>query len=95
MEVELSEENVENFEIFRFLSQKNPGACSVIVELIKNVEHKELVVFLKKIIVKNILGARLWYVYKNECNHDIKQLIEKDLTPFDDKYFYEKFEQFI
>lgn len=91
----ITEENIENFEIFRILSQNNPGACSVIFELIKKIEHRELSIFFNKIIINNILGTRLWYIYKNECNMNINELIEKDLTPFTDTYFYEKFEKYL
>lgn len=95
MDIKPSKEDVENFELLSVLTQNNPGACNIVIELIKNIEGEELSIFFNKIIIKNILGARLWYIYKNECNHNIRQLVEKDLTPFNDKYFYEKFEKFI
>jgi len=91
----ISEENNDNFELFRVLSKGNPGACSVLMELIENVDNKILDNFLYKILDKEILGSRLWYIYKNECNRNINELINKDLTLFTDDYFYEKFEKYI
>lgn len=93
--INITEENVEDFQIFCFLSQGNPGACSILLRLIKNINNIELSIFLNKIISKAILGPRLWYIYKNECNNDINELIAKDLTPFDNEYFYEKFEKYL
>jgi len=94
-DITITEDNVEDFKIFCFLSQGNPGACNILMNLIKNINHNELPNFFNRIISKAILGARLWYIYKNECNSNINELIQKDLTPFDNKYFYEKFEKFL
>lgn len=91
----ISEENIDNFELFRALSKGNPGACNVLLELMTNIDNVKLDNFFIKILDKQILGSRLWYIYKNECNRNINELIEKDLTPFTDSYFYEKFEKFL
>ena len=55
-------------------------------------EPEFLYEFYKKLIDNKITGSRLWYIYKNECFKDIDELISKDLTPFTDSYFYEKFD---
>jgi hypothetical protein len=94
-QISISEDNVDDFHIFCFISQGNPGAFSILMNMIKNIDHNELSIFLNNIISKEILGARLWYIYKNECNNDINELIEKDLTPFDNQYFYKKFEKYL
>jgi hypothetical protein len=94
-QISISEDNVNDFQIFCFISQGNPGAISILMNMIKNIDHNELSIFLNNIISKEILGARLWYIYKNECNNDINELIEKDLTPFDNQHFYEKFEKYL
>lgn len=94
-DITITEDNVENFKIFCFLSQGNPGACSILMNMIKNIDHSELSIFFNKIINKAILGPRLWYIYKNECNNNINELIQIDLTPFNNNYFYEKFEKFV
>lgn len=93
--INISEKDVDNFKIFCFLSQGNPGACILLLNLIKNVNHTELSIFFNKIIRNQILGPRLWYIYTNDCNKSINELINKDLTPFDNKYFYEKFEKYL
>lgn len=94
-EILVNEENIENIELFCLLSQGNPGACSVLMELIKNIDHIKLIGFFTKIWYHQIIGARLWYIYKNECGRNINDLIDKDLAPFNKEYFYEKFEKHI
>lgn len=89
------EEELKNYEIFRILSGGNPGACNVLIKLTENIDHTKLNDFFVKILDKEITGSRLWYIYKNECNQNINELIDKDLTPFTDAYFYEKFEKYI
>ena len=86
---------LENFEIFRVLSGGNPGACNILFELIENIDSVKLDNFFVQILNKEIVGPRLWYIYKNECSKNINELIEKDLTPFTDAYFYEKFEKYL
>jgi len=85
----------QEFEIFRVLSGGNPGACNVLFELIENIDSVKLDDFFIKILNKDIVGSRLWYIYKNECNKNISELIDKDLTPFTNAYFYEKFEKYL
>jgi hypothetical protein len=88
----VSEENEEKYKrkfIFRILSGGNQNACDVLLELIENIDDTKLDDFFIKILEKHITGARLWYIYKNECNKDINELIEKDLTLFTDVYFHE------
>lgn len=84
-----------NLNVFCLLSDGNPGAFVILANLFKNINTSTLVNFLKNIFTKNIIGSRLWYIYKNECNQDIHQLLTKDLTQFDNVYFYEKFEKYI
>ena len=85
----------EIFELFQLLSKGNPGRCMVIMKLIEDIDTEILIDFFNKIIDRDIIGARLWYIYKNECNMNINELINKDLTLFTDNYFYEKFEKYI
>ena len=87
--------SVQEFQVFRVLSGGNPGACNVLFELLENIDSKNLDDFFVKILNKEIVGSRLWYIYKNECNNNINELIDKDLTQFNDAYFYEKFEKYI
>ncbi len=85
----------DNFTIFKVLSEGNPGACKVLIELMQNVETITLDEFFITIMNKEIVGARLWYIYKNECNQNVNELVDKDLTPFTNSYFYEKFEKYL
>lgn len=91
------ENNRETAILFYILSDGNPGATSILSQFIKQNENDidSLKHFLKKIYKSQIIGSRLWYIYKNECNKDINELINKDLTPFTNKYFYEKLEKYI
>lgn len=87
----ISKENEENYKrkfIFRVLSGGNEKVCSILLELIENIEETKLEDFFIKILEKHITGERLWYIYKNECNRNINELIQKDLTPFTDAYFH-------
>lgn len=83
------------FNTFKVLSKNNPGACHILFQLIENIDPEQLDPFFVKILENKILGPRLWYIYKNECNSNINELLEKNVTPFDDAYFYEKFEKYI
>ena len=88
-------EDIENIAIFTLITEGNPGSVKVMLELYRTRQSDEIAVFLNKIWRKKIIGARLWYIYKNECNNDISHILTKDLTPFTDDYFYEKFEKYI
>ena len=91
----VTENNIENLQLFYLLSDGNPDVCVVLTELIKNIDHIILKDFFTKIWYHAIIGARLWYIYENECNRNINELVEKDLTPFNRSYFIEKFEKYI
>ena len=82
----------EYFTIFYIISDGNIGAFTILLNLQNEIDQSRLICFLKKLWTQKIIGDRLWYIYQNECNSDIQQLLKKDLTPFDDIYFYEKFE---
>lgn len=82
------------------LGERNPGAYTVVsklFEIIELDETKEEIVtnLIKNLINKNIVGARLWYVYKNEAKIDVNNLLNLNLDVFTDDYFYEKFEKYI
>jgi hypothetical protein len=79
--------------IFYILSDGNIGAFTVLLSLHNEIETSKLIRFLKTLWNKEIIGDRLWYIYKNECNESIYKLLTKDLRPFDETYFYEKFEK--
>jgi hypothetical protein len=81
------------------LGDGNPGAYKVVVELFKVIELDEtknelIISLIKQLMSKNIVGARLWYIYKNEAKLDIHNLIYANLDQFTDEYFYEKFEKY-
>ena len=48
----------------------NPGALSVISEIIKK-DHTKLDNIVQKLIDNNIEGSDIWIIYKKKCNHDI------------------------
>jgi len=82
----------EYFSIFYILSDGNIGAFTILLNLQIEIETPKLIRFLKNLWKQKIIGDRLWYIYKNECNECIHQLLKKDLRPFNETYFYEKFE---
>ena len=83
-------------ELLYLIVQGNPGCLTVILKILnsENLDSKRVMLFFDKIFEKHIFGSRLWYIYKNECNQNINELVYKDLTQFTDEYFYEKFEKF-
>lgn len=81
----------ECFPIFYILSDGKIGAFTILLNLQNEIQVPKLIPFLKNIWIKKIIGDRLSYIYKNECNESIYKLLKKDLTPFDDIYFHEKF----
>jgi hypothetical protein len=80
----------EYFSIFYILSDGNIGAFTILLNLQNEIDPSILIRFLKNIWKQKIIGDRLWYIYRNECNSDIQELIKKDLKPFDDTYFFDK-----
>lgn len=84
-------DDVENIIILSLITEGNPGSVTVMLELYRTRQSDEIVLFLNKIWKQKITGSRLWYIYKNECNQNAEELLSKDLSPFDDKYFYEKY----
>lgn len=85
----------DNILLLCVLSKGNPGATTVLINLLKEIQDIDILRdILKKIWKLNIVGSRLWYIYKNECNQNINKLINIDLKQFTDDYFYEKFEKY-
>lgn len=81
------------------LGERNPGAHTVVTKLFelieKNETQKNVVINIIQILMtKNIIGARLWYIYKNESQMNIDEFIKLKLDQFTDEYFYEKFEKY-
>jgi len=88
-------DDVENILVLTLITEGNPGSVTVMLELYKTRQGDEIAIFLNKIWKQKITGTRLWYIYKNECNNNISELLSKDLTPFTDDYFYEKIEKYL
>ncbi len=67
----------------------------MLLQIAKEKEKEKDIYLMKLFFIKiyqhQITGSRLWYIYKNECNRNIDQLLNKDLIPFTDEYFWEKF----
>lgn len=80
------------------LGEGNPGADKVVVELMKVIEldntKNELIMnLINDLLTKNIIGIKLWYIYKNEAKLNIHNLIHANLEQFTDEYFDEKFKK--
>lgn len=99
----LTEEEIFEYSsaqlILLALGERNPGAHSVVSKLFEFVEKdesKNIIVMniIENLMTKNIVGARLWYIYKNEAQMNIEQFINLNLEQFTDDYFYEKFEKY-
>lgn len=88
-------EDIKNNNVLKIITNGNPGSVTIMLQIYKTQQDDDILVFINKIWKQKIIGTRLWYIYKNECNLDIDELLSKDLTPFTDDYFYEKFERYI
>lgn len=88
-------EDIQTLQVLKIITSGNPGSVTVMLEIYKTQQDEDIVLFLNKLWKQKIIGARLWYIYKNECNQNIIELLSKDLTPFTDNYFYENFEKYI
>jgi hypothetical protein len=87
--------DIDKIETFTIITQGNPGCVTVMLEIYKNELPNKILTFLNKIWKQQIIGARLWYIYKNEFNHNIEDLLSKDLSQFTAEYFKERFEKYI
>jgi hypothetical protein len=81
------------------LGDSNPGAYTVVTKLFEIIESDEtksdlVIQLINNLLSKNIVGTRLWYIYKNEAKLDINNLLYVNLDQFTDEYFYEKFERY-
>ena len=89
-----SEHMSDSMIIITALGNRNPGAYDVISKLFTEInESNKSTNFITKLLEKNIVGARLWYIYKNEAELNINNLLQLNLDNFTDSYFYEKFEK--
>ena len=91
---EFNADNYEDMEVFYLITEGNPGAVTVLLNIYKIKQSDEIIDFLNKIWKKSIIGSRLWYIYKNECNNNVNELLSKDLSLFTNDYFYQKFEKY-
>lgn len=87
--------DISRIETLNIITECNPGAVTVILEIYKNIDENDILLFFNKIWKLKIVGARLWYIYKNECNRNINELLSKDLTIFNNEYFHKNFERYI
>jgi len=81
------------------LGDGNPGAYTVVSKLFEIIELDEtkndlVMNFICILLKNNIIGPRLWYIYKNEAKFDINNLVNLNVSKFTNDYFYEKFEKY-
>jgi len=88
-------EDIQKIEVFCIITEGNPGAVAVMLKIYETQQDEDIVTFLNKIWKQKIIGTRLWYIYKNEVNQNVEELLSKNLTPFTNCYFYDKFEKYL
>ena len=86
--------DINKIDTLSILTGGNPGSVSVMLEIYKTYQEEEICVFINKIWKKQIIGPRLWYIYKNEAKFDINNLVNLNVSKFTNDYFYEKFEKY-
>ena len=96
---ELSQEQKDYVCVIYALAEGNPGAHTVVAKMLKLIEeddtkNTDIMIFIGKLLNNKIVGARLWYTFKNEANSDINKFINLDLSQFTNEYFFEKFEKY-
>jgi len=88
----------DTMKILLLLGGNNPGGITVAQKLIEKIDDSmnfnKIIDFMQELIIKNIVGVRLWYIYKNEFKQNIDDLINCELVYFTNEYFYEKFEKY-
>jgi hypothetical protein len=62
-------------KITRYYNGYHPGAAEVMREIYKTQQDEDILIFLNKIWKPRITGLYLWYIYKNECNCTIQELL--------------------
>lgn len=70
---------------FSWLVDRNPGAITVLNELSKSDAGLSAI---EVLAAKDIIGWRLWYLYKYCCKYSVELLIKKVLT--NDKAMFSK-----
>lgn len=81
------------------LGSRNPGAFTVVNKLFEVIDNNNLktdlvMKFINKLLIKDIVGERLWYIYKHEAKLDIDKLLDLTLDSYTNDYFYNKFEKY-
>lgn len=82
------------------LGEGNPGAYTIVAKLFEIIEsdetkHYMIMDFIEDLMDKKIVGARLWYIYKNEAKLNINNLLTINLDEFTEEYFHNKFEKYL
>ncbi len=62
------------YEVFLTVSQGNPGAITVVTQLLKTYPG-EFMGFVDKLVSLSLVGSELWVKYK-ECGNDLSRLAE-------------------
>jgi hypothetical protein len=78
------------------LSKGNPGACNVACNLIKYMQENEdkiieVADYISQLLSREIIGAKLWVLYRTEANKSISDMLQLDLDTYTSKYFKEKY----
>lgn len=79
-----------NKEMIGLICAGLPGTCVIMAHIIQDYSTDKMVIFLKNIITNKIFGAKLYYVWKHECNKSYDELIDHNFDLYDDAYFLNK-----
>lgn len=79
-----------------YLSKGNPGACNVACNLIKYMQENEdriteVADYIAQLLSREIIGAKLWVLYRTEANKSISDMLQLDLDTYTSEYFKEKY----
>ena len=58
------------------LAQGNPGAISVLLQLIKKLGEMKSIIFFLSLEELDLRGSKIWEIYKDHCKEDIDMFID-------------------
>jgi hypothetical protein len=72
-----------------------PGTTQLISKILElGYSEEQLNIFFDNIIKNKIVGSRLYFVWKNNCNRNYDDLLIHNFDQYDDIYFYNKYEKY-
>lgn len=69
------------------ICNNNPNTISLITTLLSSWTRDEISTLFTQLENNQIIGDKLYIIFKNECNNDYNNLFTLDYSKFDNEYF--------